>query len=84
MATWAAQNNDYTRRSGKAVQSLQAISLIDMDELSRTKNPRGQQKLILASVGKLNNTTSMTGSYTYTQPGPAQPRGHDWDLLIIS
>ena len=65
VATWATQNKitqDAVEKLFKeGFNSLQAISLIDTDDLARTKIPRGQQKLILASVGKLNNTANTTG-----------------------
>ena len=43
--------------------SMEALELIDSDDLAKTKIPRGQQKLILANVGKLlNSKASETGA----------------------
>ena len=54
---WAAQNKispDSIERLFKdGFTSMEAIQLLDNDDLQRTKIPRGQQKIILASVSKI-------------------------------
>ena len=54
---WAVVNkilNDSMEKLFKdGFTSMEAIQLIDCDDLAKTKIPRGQQKLILASVKKL-------------------------------
>lgn len=56
---WAIQNSISTDAIEKLFKegftSMRAIKLIDGDDLARTKIPRGQQKLILASVKGLNS-----------------------------
>ena len=42
--------------------SLTAIKLLEMEDLAKTKISRGQQKLILASVTKLNRAGNSTGA----------------------
>ncbi|MEW8548569.1 MAG: hypothetical protein AB2693_34135 [Candidatus Thiodiazotropha sp.] len=59
---WAAQN----KISAEAIErlfkegftSMEALKLVDSDDLSRTKISRGQQKLILASVARLLKSES--------------------------
>ena len=52
--------------------SIEAIKLLDSDDLSRSKIPRGQQKLILASVKKLLIAENRAGI-----PAHAQQAGSD-------
>ena len=52
--------------------SIEAIKLLDSDDLSRSKIPRGQQKLILASVKKLLIAENRAGI-----PARAQQAGGD-------
>ena len=47
--------------------SVEAIKLLDSDDLSRSKIPRGQQKLILASVKKLFTDENRTGLPAHVQ-----------------
>ena len=57
MAAWAKDNKISLEAIEKLSQdgftSMQALKLVDKDDLAKAKLPRGQQKLILASIQKL-------------------------------
>lgn len=57
MAAWAKDNKISLEAIEKLSQdgfpSMQALKLVDKDDLAKAKLPRGQQKLILASTPKL-------------------------------
>ena len=47
--------------------SMEALLLLEDEDLGRTKIPRGQQKLILAGVQKLSKSTQRAGESTNVQ-----------------
>ena len=47
--------------------SMEAILLLEDEDLARTKIPRGQQKLILAAVRKLLKSTERAGDSAHVQ-----------------
>ena len=61
---WAAKHNIMEDAVEKLIKegfsSLTAIKLLEMEDLAKTKISRGQQKLILASVTKLNRAGNST------------------------
>ena len=61
---WAAKHNIMEDAVEKLIKegfsSLTAIELLEMEDLAKTKISRGQQKLILASVTKLNRAGNST------------------------
>ena len=68
---WAAGNkisyDSMEKLFKEGFTSMEALELIDSDDLARTKIPRGQQKLILANVGKLlNSKAHETGAQAQT------------------
>ena len=68
---WAAGNkisyDSMEKLFKEGFTSMEALELIDSDDLARTKIPRGQQKLILANVGKLLNSKAReTGAQAQT------------------
>lgn len=75
VASWTAENNisDDAREKlfKEGYTSLDAIKLIEMDDLTRTKIPRGQQKLIFAAVQKLNRGQQVVGDSRMPTDAPA-------------
>ena len=68
---WAAGNkislDSMEKLFKEGFTSMEALELIDSDDLAKTKIPRGQQKLILANVGKLLNSKACeTGAQAQT------------------
>ena len=65
VAAWTAENNisDDAREKlyKEGYTCLDAIKLIEMEDLIKTKIPRGQHKLIFASVQKLNSGQQVAG-----------------------
>ena len=61
---WAAKHNIMEDAVEKLIKegfsSLTAIKLLEMEDLAKAKISRGQQKLILASVTKLNRAGNST------------------------
>lgn len=57
VSSWAVQNkisSDAIERLFKeGFTSMEALKLLDRADLRRTKIPRGQQKLVLASIARL-------------------------------
>lgn len=75
VAAWTAENNisDDAREKlfKEGYTCLDAIKLIEMDDLIRTKIPRGQQKLIFASVQKLNRGQQVAENSKMPADAPA-------------
>lgn len=71
VSSWAVQNkisSDAIERLFKeGFTSMEALKLLDSDDLGRTKIPRGQQKLILASVSRLLNSEDSAGHNAQAQ-----------------
>lgn len=59
---WAAQNKISSEATEKLFKegftSMEALKLIDSEDLGKTKIPRGQQKLILAAVARLSEKSA--------------------------
>lgn len=75
VAAWTAENNISDEAREKLLKegftSIDAIKLIEMDDLVKTKIPRGQQKLIFASVQKLKRDQQVVGASQTPTDAPA-------------
>lgn len=67
VANWAAESKISADAMDKLVlegfTSLDAVKLIEPNDLTKTKIPRGQQKLIIASVQKLVRADDSAGNF---------------------
>ena len=74
MEAWAKHNKISTEAVAKLFQegfiSMEALKLIDRDDLAKAKLPRGQEKLVLASVQKLLETETGVSRSSWRCLGP--------------
>ena len=65
VAAWAAQckisQEAVEKLASDGFTSMEAIQLLDKEDMKRSKLPMGQQKLILAAVQRLNSQTELVG-----------------------
>ena len=65
VAAWAAQckisQEAVEKLASDGFTSMEAIQLLDREDMKRSKLPMGQQKLILAAVRRLNSQTELVG-----------------------
>ena len=65
VAAWAAQckisQEAVEKLASDGFTSMEAIQLLDREDMKRSKLPMGQQKLILAAVKRLNSQTELVG-----------------------
>ena len=73
MEAWAKHNTISAEAVAKLFQegftSMEALKLIDRDDLAKAKLPRGQQKLVLASVQRLLETEARAKAASVEVPG---------------